>query len=742
MYRLLMISIILFLLSFTGASISAQEGVAVITSPLPVSELSGVVTITGTVKPSNLGFYFLEVAELGREGADVLWIPITLPQTIPVEEGALASWDTTRFPNGLYRLRLQVVLASGQTIFHEVEPLRITNAAEVIPSTITPTPLPTNYSAISGLPTYKIVLDEALTYRGIAASLLDDQNIGAVAVHLNGEIIAALVERDSAGNVVEVSGAIWMNPEGLAVVLYFGEDGLPEKMITNGTITLFSNYTDRTVDIATIFPDGTVQTTLAADIDPEYLAALRELRASYEWSSAGVRLSVFRAVDLQSILKVVSLTTGAVSCAVSLKACGGAVAMAGVATGATVGVAAPVAAGGAALACLPAGITCGSLVIRTILALRGEESPLLEGTSMAVAAASCATGGDVVNCYDFLVSEVALLTAVASATEQDLAPVVAETRARRSPTATATATPQRPCVVRTTRANSVAARVGPGTNRTSLVFMPANQDIRVTGQAAAFDNSMWWQIEIPGRSGLVWVPQQEVSASGACNNVPMVAPPPIIPISTPTPVPPTAAPLPSGESIQFTASRTEITAGECVTLRWDVEGVQAVYYQGRGVTGHSSQQECPASTTTYTLEVITRSGSSVRRQVTVNVGGSINLGTGDVQVTLRWNNIADLDLHVREPNGTEIYFGNPSSSTGGQLDVDANYPCGSNLLYVENIFWPRGTAPSGTYQVQVVQFQSCGASSSPNWSLTVLVDGRTVLSQSGTGSSGWFTFSR
>ena len=32
------------------------------------------------------------------------------------------------------------------------------------------------------------------------------------------------------------------------------------------------------------------------------------------------------------------------------------------------------------------------------------------------------------------------------------------------------------------------------------------------------------------------------------------------------------------------------------------------------------------------------------------------LGTGDVQVTLRWSSSADIDLHVFEPDGTEIWF--------------------------------------------------------------------------------------
>jgi hypothetical protein len=80
-------------------------------------------------------------------------------------------------------------------------------------------------------------------------------------------------------------------------------------------------------------------------------------------------------------------------------------------------------------------------------------------------------------------------------------------------------------------------------------------------------------------------------------------------------------------------------------------------------------------------------------------------GTGDVQVTLRWASDSDLDLHVTEPDGTEIYYLNTGpSTTGGQLDVDSNVDC-VNDGGVENIFWPVGDAPSGDYTVSVQGFR-------------------------------------
>lgn len=103
--------------------------------------------------------------------------------------------------------------------------------------------------------------------------------------------------------------------------------------------------------------------------------------------------------------------------------------------------------------------------------------------------------------------------------------------------------------------------------------------------------------------------------------------------------------------------------------------------------------------------------------------GEPRLGTGDVQVTLRWENPVDLDLHVIDPTGEEIYFSHPTSQSGGTLDVDANASC-SNEAPVENIYWPTGGAPFGTYQVYVAYYQDCGHSGFNSYTVTILVDGQ------------------
>ena len=83
--------------------------------------------------------------------------------------------------------------------------------------------------------------------------------------------------------------------------------------------------------------------------------------------------------------------------------------------------------------------------------------------------------------------------------------------------------------------------------------------------------------------------------------------------------------------------------------------------------------------------------------------------TGDVRVSLRWYNTNDLDLHCIDPRGEEIYFLHRKAASGGELDVDSN---AHDPLYdrpVENIYWPAGQAPEGSYQVSVEYYRGHGA---------------------------------
>lgn len=102
------------------------------------------------------------------------------------------------------------------------------------------------------------------------------------------------------------------------------------------------------------------------------------------------------------------------------------------------------------------------------------------------------------------------------------------------------------------------------------------------------------------------------------------------------------------------------------------------------------------------------------------------LGTGDVQVTLRWFSTADLDLAVVDPTGARIDYATRSSPSGGTLDVDSNGGCsGATSSPVENVFWPTGTAPDGEYRITVDYFDVCPGGEGPQaFELTLLIGGQ------------------
>lgn len=110
--------------------------------------------------------------------------------------------------------------------------------------------------------------------------------------------------------------------------------------------------------------------------------------------------------------------------------------------------------------------------------------------------------------------------------------------------------------------------------------------------------------------------------------------------------------------------------------------------------------------------------------------------TGEVQVTLTWyvNDAEglDLDLHVIEPSGEEIYYGHRTSATGGQLDIDNI--CGDFRNGIsENIFWTTNP-PSGQYIVKVDYFGDCNSDNNVQWfTIRTVVRGNTRTFQNSVG---------
>jgi uncharacterized protein YfaP (DUF2135 family) len=108
-------------------------------------------------------------------------------------------------------------------------------------------------------------------------------------------------------------------------------------------------------------------------------------------------------------------------------------------------------------------------------------------------------------------------------------------------------------------------------------------------------------------------------------------------------------------------------------------------------------------------------------------------------VSLWWDTESDLDLHVVDPNGDEIWSGNINSfdryattpttdagawNEGGILDFDSNAACVLDGRCNENVVWSV-PPPAGTYLARVDTFSLCG-NSAARWTVEAFLDGASL----------------
>lgn len=107
--------------------------------------------------------------------------------------------------------------------------------------------------------------------------------------------------------------------------------------------------------------------------------------------------------------------------------------------------------------------------------------------------------------------------------------------------------------------------------------------------------------------------------------------------------------------------------------------------------------------------------------------------TGPIQVSVSWNSDTDVDLHVVDPDGEEIYYGSSESSTGGELDLDSNAGCSIDGVNNENITWSDDDSPvSGEYIVRVDYWDACDFEGTTTYVVTVRVEGEPTRTFTGT----------
>jgi len=235
-------------------------------------------------------------------------------------------------------------------------------------------------------------------------------------------------------------------------------------------------------------------------------------------------------------------------------------------------------------------------------------------------------------------------TALPQPTNTSVAPAHAPTSPSAAPTSTPTPT-QMAGLTGTTKSQT-NIRSGPGANYAILGSLAPGLSVQLTGRTT---DKSWWQIEFPASpAGHAWVSASNITLGTGTDTeaLPIVSAPP-----TPTraPVVPTrTASAPTATVVSnvipvLRADKSQLNAGECTTLRWDVEGVSAVYLNmGNGelpVTGHDTSWICPDQTTVYTLRVVNKDNTIRQYAFTVTVSENC----GDMPIIARFE-ASDLEV--------------------------------------------------------------------------------------------------
>ncbi len=105
---------------------------------------------------------------------------------------------------------------------------------------------------------------------------------------------------------------------------------------------------------------------------------------------------------------------------------------------------------------------------------------------------------------------------------------------------------------------------------------------------------------------------------------------------------------------------------------------------------------------------------------------------GKLEISLSWDLLNDIDLHVVQPDSEEIYYGHPASTEGGYLDLDSNAGCSIDSVNNEHIIYPdTATILSGTYIVRVDFYSDCVGSGVTHYAVSARYNGELINPTSG-----------
>lgn len=154
----------------------------------------------------------------------------------------------------------------------------------------------------------------AQTY-GIAIAATDNGDFAALAYDENGEQMVAMTKTDSNGNVIAVTGSVWVSPDGQSVTIFNGPEGLPEQIVLGGFTIYLTNYTTDSVDAAVFDSTGEMEIVKGIAVDPDELSELISLQGGFAPGTAkGAKPASLNMIEIKRTLKITSFVTSTAGC--------------------------------------------------------------------------------------------------------------------------------------------------------------------------------------------------------------------------------------------------------------------------------------------------------------------------------------------------------------------------------------------------------------------------------------------
>jgi hypothetical protein len=212
-------------------------------------------------------------------------------------------------------------------------------------------------------PAMQQVAEEYMEEYGFIPISTGNPDFAVAALAENGEKLAVKTKTDSSGNIIDVEGAVWITPDDEVIVLYLDDSGLPEKIIAQEHVVIYSNYTNSSVDIAIVSPNGSIEVSREVPIEIDKLRSLTNRFATGKVAKLSLQDENWSKDDA---LEFATIALGVAMCAGTF-------------------------ASGGALTII-FGVGCAGTLYHIWSSQQPEKNVALEGASIGSGAITCATG--------------------------------------------------------------------------------------------------------------------------------------------------------------------------------------------------------------------------------------------------------------------------------------------------------------------------------------------------------------